>query len=142
MPPNPRTRKAYQAMKDIGISEDMVKPVLNNLLKVYERNWTLIEDENYRLLADAIFENVESEVLYFFYCLFYSLFRTSIMDHIFLNPSFLSIDFTPYHMQVAENKESENCEVMRLFLICYTFGDFPIYNFNFLWFIPPFFFCS
>lgn len=141
MPPNQRTRKAYKAMKDIGIDVSDVKPVLNDLLKLYDRKWAHIEAENYRVLADAIFE-MKSEVQYFFHFLFYSLFRTSIMDHIFLNLYFRNIDFTPYHMQVAQNKESENSEVMRLFLICYPFGDFPIYCFNFLWFIPSFFFCS
>ncbi|XP_031112413.1 probable inactive histone-lysine N-methyltransferase SUVR2 isoform X1 [Ipomoea triloba] len=56
MAPNPRVISAFRAMKSIGISEDKVKPVLKNLLKLYEKNWELIEEENYRALADAIFE--------------------------------------------------------------------------------------
>nr|GMD25132.1 probable inactive histone-lysine N-methyltransferase SUVR1 [Ipomoea batatas] len=61
MPPNQRTRKAYKAMKDIGIDVSDVKPVLNDLLKLYDRKWAHIEAENYRVLADAIFE-MKSEV--------------------------------------------------------------------------------
>ncbi|XP_057767093.1 probable inactive histone-lysine N-methyltransferase SUVR2 isoform X1 [Salvia miltiorrhiza] len=57
-----RVANAFRAMKGIGISEAMVKPVLKNLLIVYEKNWELIEEENYRALADAIFEKQEAEV--------------------------------------------------------------------------------
>ncbi|XP_016470763.1 putative inactive histone-lysine N-methyltransferase SUVR2 isoform X1 [Nicotiana tabacum] len=61
MPPNPRVKKAYDAMKSIGISNGKVKPVLKSLLKLYDKNWELIEEENYRALADAIFEKEEAE---------------------------------------------------------------------------------
>lgn len=50
----PRTRKAISAMEELGISEDVVKPVLNRLWKLYDKEWKLIEDDNYRTLADAI----------------------------------------------------------------------------------------
>ncbi|XP_041990293.1 probable inactive histone-lysine N-methyltransferase SUVR2 isoform X1 [Salvia splendens] len=56
-----RVANAFRAMKDIGISEAMVKPVLKKLLKLYDKNWELIEEENYRALADAIFEGQEAE---------------------------------------------------------------------------------
>lgn len=62
MAPNPRVSKAFRAMKDIGISEDMTKPVLKKLLKLYDKNWELIEEENYRVLADAIFDEEDSKV--------------------------------------------------------------------------------
>ncbi|KAL2556407.1 putative inactive histone-lysine N-methyltransferase SUVR1 [Forsythia ovata] len=61
MPSNPRVAKAFRAMKVMGISEDKVKPVLKDLLKLYDKNWVLIEEENYRALADAIFEREEAE---------------------------------------------------------------------------------
>ncbi|KZV32966.1 hypothetical protein F511_01477 [Dorcoceras hygrometricum] len=48
-------------MKRIGISEYKVKPVLKSLLKLFDKNWGPIEDENYRALADAIFERDEVE---------------------------------------------------------------------------------
>ncbi|KAK9137995.1 hypothetical protein Sjap_008589 [Stephania japonica] len=51
-----RAAAAFSAMKAIGIPEKRVKPVLKNLLKVYDKSWDLIEDENYRILADSIFE--------------------------------------------------------------------------------------
>ncbi|KAL6505251.1 hypothetical protein OROGR_025068 [Orobanche gracilis] len=56
-----RVASAFRAMKAIGISEDKVKPVLKNLLKLYDKNWALIEEENYRALADAIFDRDERE---------------------------------------------------------------------------------
>ncbi|KAI3973077.1 hypothetical protein MKX01_019735 [Papaver californicum] len=62
MSTNARALMAFNAMKDIGISGEVVKPVLKNLLKVYDKNWQLIEDENYRVLADAIFEYEENKV--------------------------------------------------------------------------------
>lgn len=57
-----RVRKAFNAMKSIGIRPNKVKPVLKNLLKLYNRNWELIEEDNYRTLADAIFEHESDEV--------------------------------------------------------------------------------
>ncbi|XP_051118819.1 probable inactive histone-lysine N-methyltransferase SUVR1 isoform X2 [Andrographis paniculata] len=56
-----KVANAFRAMKAIGISENKVKPVLKTLLKLYDKNWALIEEENYRALADAIFEKEESE---------------------------------------------------------------------------------
>lgn len=61
MPPNPKVVKAFRAMRDLGISEEKVKPVLKKLLKLYDKNWDLIEEENYRALADAIFDSDEAE---------------------------------------------------------------------------------
>lgn len=62
MPTDPRVTAAFRAMKVLGIKEIMVKPVLKKLLKLYERNWELIEAENYRVLADAIFDEEDSKV--------------------------------------------------------------------------------
>ncbi|XWS47032.1 hypothetical protein CRYUN_Cryun14cG0118500 [Craigia yunnanensis] len=62
MAPNPRVGQAFRAMKEIGISEEKVKPVLKKLLKLYEKNWELIESENYGVLADAIFDEEDSKV--------------------------------------------------------------------------------
>lgn len=58
----PRVHMAINAMKAIGIPPQTVKPVLKRLLKAYGNNWTLIEDENYRVLADAIFDIDDSKV--------------------------------------------------------------------------------
>ncbi|XP_022991427.1 probable inactive histone-lysine N-methyltransferase SUVR2 isoform X2 [Cucurbita maxima] len=63
MAPNPRVLKAFRAMKDIGISEDKTKPVLKKLLKLYDKNWELIEEENYRVLADSIFDEEDSKAI-------------------------------------------------------------------------------
>ncbi|XP_077228145.1 putative inactive histone-lysine N-methyltransferase SUVR2 isoform X2 [Tasmannia lanceolata] len=56
-----RGSKAFEAMKALGIKSHIVKPVLKNLLKVYDNNWELIEEENYRVLADAIFDSQDSK---------------------------------------------------------------------------------
>lgn len=63
MAPNPKVASAFRAMKVLGISEETVKPVLKSLLKLYDKNWELIEEENYRALADAIFEYEETKVV-------------------------------------------------------------------------------
>ncbi|KAJ6339076.1 hypothetical protein OIU76_008520 [Salix suchowensis] len=62
MAPNPRVVNAFRAMRAIGIRENQVKPVLKKMLKLYDKNWALIEEENYRALADAIFEEEEAKV--------------------------------------------------------------------------------
>lgn len=62
MAPNPKVVAAYRAMSSLGIEEYKVKPVLKKLLKLYDRNWELIEEENYRALADAIFDEDENQV--------------------------------------------------------------------------------
>ncbi|WRX09233.1 SET domain - like 5 [Theobroma cacao] len=62
MAPNPRVVQAFRSMKEIGITEEKVKPVLKKLLKVYDKNWELIAAENFRVLADAIFEEEDNKV--------------------------------------------------------------------------------
>lgn len=64
MAPNPKVVSAFRAMRVLGISEEKVKPVLKNLLKLYDKNWELIEEENYRALADAIFDQEETQVAF------------------------------------------------------------------------------
>ncbi|GFP85397.1 histone-lysine n-methyltransferase suvr2 [Phtheirospermum japonicum] len=58
-----KVSNAVRAMEVIGISKDKVKPVLKDLLKLFDKNWDYIEAENYRALADAIFERAEAEVV-------------------------------------------------------------------------------
>ncbi|KAK1260511.1 Histone-lysine N-methyltransferase SUVR4 [Acorus gramineus] len=61
MAPPQKVVQALNAMKAIGIPVQRAKPVLRDLLKVYENNWELIEEENYRVLADAIFETDDTK---------------------------------------------------------------------------------
>ncbi|KAK9292714.1 hypothetical protein L1049_020693 [Liquidambar formosana] len=61
MAPDPKIVKAFSAMSALGIPNETVKPVLKNLLKLYDKKWELIEEENYRALADAIFEYEETK---------------------------------------------------------------------------------
>ncbi|KAL4190532.1 hypothetical protein AMTRI_Chr07g76180 [Amborella trichopoda] len=52
---------ALEAMGNIGIPPKAVTAVLKNLLKLYDDNWELMEEKNYRVLADAIFEAQETK---------------------------------------------------------------------------------
>ncbi|XP_020210444.1 probable inactive histone-lysine N-methyltransferase SUVR1 [Cajanus cajan] len=61
MAPNPRVINAYNAMSSLGISVEEVKPVLKRLLQLYQNNWELIEEDNYRTLIDAYFELKEED---------------------------------------------------------------------------------
>ncbi|KAF9589171.1 hypothetical protein IFM89_019487 [Coptis chinensis] len=61
MAPKKWISEAVRAMKAIGIPEEDVTPVLKKLLKEYKTHWKLIEVENYRVLADAIFEDQENK---------------------------------------------------------------------------------
>jgi hypothetical protein len=67
MAPNPKVVAAYRAMSGLGVSEVKVKSVLKKLLKLYDKNWALIEEENYRALADAIFEDDDNMVCFCLY---------------------------------------------------------------------------
>ncbi|KAL5562000.1 hypothetical protein UlMin_031747 [Ulmus minor] len=60
MAPNSKAYAACHAMMALGISKDKTKQVLKKLLTLYDKNWELIEAENYRALADAIFEEDDS----------------------------------------------------------------------------------
>ncbi|CAI9272862.1 unnamed protein product [Lactuca saligna] len=60
-PNDPKISKAFSAMECLGISREVVKPVLKNLLKLYGGSWELIEEDNYRTLADAIFESFDDK---------------------------------------------------------------------------------
>lgn len=62
MAPNPRANAALKTMKSLGIGTEKVKPVLKRLLKLYDKNWELIEEDGYRALVDAIFEEEENTV--------------------------------------------------------------------------------
>ncbi|KAL8557679.1 hypothetical protein ACS0TY_004954 [Phlomoides rotata] len=59
---NHQVVKAFAAMRSLGIGAETVKPVLKRLLKLYGGNWKLIEEDNYRTLADAIFEEQDDKL--------------------------------------------------------------------------------
>jgi hypothetical protein len=63
--PNPKIVAAFTAMKALGIDEAKVKPVLKKLLKLYDKNWELIEEGNYRALVDAIFDEADNFEVFF-----------------------------------------------------------------------------
>lgn len=54
--------RAYKTMEALGYSQEAVEPVLKSLLNLYEQNWQHIEDEQYKVLVDAILEKQESKV--------------------------------------------------------------------------------
>jgi hypothetical protein len=63
--PNPKIAAALQAMTEFGIPEAKVKRALKKLLKLFDKNWQLIEEENYRALLDAIFEEGDDFEVFF-----------------------------------------------------------------------------
>ncbi|KAI3835542.1 hypothetical protein MKW92_034641, partial [Papaver armeniacum] len=60
-PPNPKALAAFKAMRALGIPAETIKPNLKKLYNLYDKNWSLIEEDNYRALADFIFESQEEE---------------------------------------------------------------------------------
>lgn len=58
-----KTAKACKAMKPFGISAETVKEALRRLLELYENNWMYIEEDDYKLLLDAILEPEGPKVL-------------------------------------------------------------------------------
>jgi len=71
MAPSARAEKAFSYMNaTLGISKEQVKPVLINLLRVYEGNWELIEDENYRTLIEAYLDSEKDKVSFTFFFFF------------------------------------------------------------------------
>ncbi|CAL1383352.1 unnamed protein product [Linum trigynum] len=59
MPPNPRVVEVFRTMREIGFKDEVVKPVLKRLLKLYDKKIELIEEDNYRVLLDALLEDQE-----------------------------------------------------------------------------------
>ncbi|XP_038695248.1 histone-lysine N-methyltransferase SUVR4-like isoform X2 [Tripterygium wilfordii] len=53
---NERVSNALCATRALDIPDEEVKPILKQLLKLYEKNWELMEAEGYRALIDAYFE--------------------------------------------------------------------------------------
>ncbi|CAN1131481.1 Probable inactive histone-lysine N-methyltransferase SUVR2 [Linum perenne] len=62
MAPNPKVGKAFRAMAVLGFEVDAVRPVLKRLLKLYDKDFTLIEEDNYRALAEAVLDSMENTV--------------------------------------------------------------------------------
>lgn len=58
-----RAVRALNAMKAIGIIAEQVKPVLLNLLELFNWNWEHIEAEDYRALKDTYFDFKENQVV-------------------------------------------------------------------------------
>ena len=68
--------KALNVTSGLGIPDQEVKPILENLLRVYDNDWTHIAQDNYRTLVDAYFEHKDNKViplLIIVLCLYLSL---------------------------------------------------------------------
>ncbi|KAL8545114.1 hypothetical protein ACS0TY_005348 [Phlomoides rotata] len=65
MPPSlsarARVGRAYKAMNKLGYQTTVVKPVLQELLKLYEKDWVHIENDNYQVLVDAVLDSEEQK---------------------------------------------------------------------------------
>ncbi|KAK4773123.1 hypothetical protein SAY87_028142 [Trapa incisa] len=56
MAPHPKVLQAFKVTRALGIPDEEIKPVLKHLLRVFERNWNFIEEDNYRTLIDSYYE--------------------------------------------------------------------------------------
>ncbi|XP_071708268.1 histone-lysine N-methyltransferase SUVR4-like [Rutidosis leptorrhynchoides] len=56
-----KVANAFRAMRGLGLTSEDIRPVLKHLVKLYDGNWELIEEDNYRTLADAIFQSVDDK---------------------------------------------------------------------------------
>ncbi|KAI3995673.1 hypothetical protein MKX01_031446 [Papaver californicum] len=57
----PKAKAAFKAMRKLGVPVETISLNLKKLLKLYDKNWALIEEDNYRSLADFIFQSQEEE---------------------------------------------------------------------------------
>ncbi|KAI3865959.1 hypothetical protein MKX03_036818, partial [Papaver bracteatum] len=62
-PPNtkPKATAAFKALRKLGIPPETIITNLKKLLDLYGKNWSFIEEDNYRVLVDEIFESQEEE---------------------------------------------------------------------------------
>lgn len=60
MAPNPKIKKACKAMD--FFPEAKVKSVLKTLLKTYDNKWDFIEDDDYKVLLDALLDDADAQV--------------------------------------------------------------------------------
>lgn len=83
---------ACRAMKSFGITPTKTKTALKGLLTLYENNWELIEDENYRVLFDVLMPE-EEVYLYLFFnsVLLYVLF--GLWNCYYIRVLFLSFNY-------------------------------------------------
>lgn len=84
-----RIFKAFRATRALGIPDEEVKPLLKHLLEVYDKNWELIEEDNYRTLLDSYFELEENKVN-----LFIDLLISSCFNPLFPMTFFFHAPFT------------------------------------------------
>lgn len=62
MAPHPKIRQAFEAARSLGIPYEEIRPILKKLLKLYDKKWELIEEDNYRTLLDAYFQSKEEKI--------------------------------------------------------------------------------
>ncbi|KAK6161109.1 hypothetical protein DH2020_004490 [Rehmannia glutinosa] len=56
-----KNHEGLQGNEEFGLSRKTVRPVVKELLKLYEDNWMLIEEDNYRVLVEAILDSEEQK---------------------------------------------------------------------------------
>jgi hypothetical protein len=58
---NERGVKACNAMKTLGFNRAKARKVVKRLFKLFDDNWEPIEEDNYRILIDAMLEDGNNE---------------------------------------------------------------------------------
>lgn len=116
-----KTLKAVRAMKRLGYSEKIVRPVLKELLKLYDDNWMLIEDESYQVLIDAILQSEDQKVSWLSASkILLSLWIFEEWSFNFPLPCFISLIF--YHRCIYCTHESHNKRSS-------AFMEFPVFKY-------------
>ncbi|KAI3971476.1 hypothetical protein MKW92_033647, partial [Papaver armeniacum] len=57
----PKATAAFKAMRKLGVPPETITKNLKKLLDLYDKNWSFIEEDNYRVLTDIIFQSQEEE---------------------------------------------------------------------------------
>lgn len=93
---DPRVRKAFDAMWELGISAQTVKPVLKHLLKLYNKDWKLIEADNYHTLVEAIYELEDDKVCFQFFCTGINFYELHVV-HMISKCSVSALELSLFH---------------------------------------------
>ncbi|KAI4372544.1 hypothetical protein MLD38_010761 [Melastoma candidum] len=59
---DPKVRQAFEAARRLGIPDEETKQILKKLLKLYDKKWEFIEENNYQTLFDVYFDSKSDKI--------------------------------------------------------------------------------
>lgn len=69
--------KALKATRSVGIPDQEMIPFLDSMLRVFDNDWTHIEQDNHRALIDGYFEHKDNKVIRLLITLCFILIKES-----------------------------------------------------------------